>query len=144
CQTDAAGNDPASELDIHCKKFLVIRTGFTDRDVAYAAQRTRVNQFLQRRFKINGPFTFQTDLVQLRFHEFRNQLPRRVEAAIQINSTNDGFQCVDQQRLLGSASRLFLASSKKKILTELQLLRIFHQVRRADEKTFELGEFAFG
>src|SRR5262245_47072796 len=102
----------------------------------------RLKLLLQCGLEIRQLIGIVLDIVDLRLEKPQHHPACLVDAGIEIDRSDDGFKRVDEQRLLGPATRLFLALSQLQVSTQMNLLRIFDKIGGADEETLQFRKLA--
>src|SRR6266571_996889 len=68
---------------------------------------------------------------------------RLFNSSVEIDSSKNSLERIHQQRLFRPAARLFFTFPQLQVVAQMDLLRIFHEVRGADEEAFQLRKLTF-
>src|SRR5437867_6925344 len=63
---------------------------------------------------------------------------RLLNSTIEIDPSQNSLERIHQQRLFRPAARLFLTFPQLQVAAQMDSLRVFHEVRGADEEAFQL------
>ena len=83
------------------------------------------------------------NIFHLRFKEIQHYPAGLLKAAVEINSTDNGFERIHQQSLFCPAAGFFFASSELQVLAQVDSFCVFHEIRRADKESFQLRQLPF-
>jgi hypothetical protein len=103
-----------------------------------------LQKLLQRRLKIHELPGDAPDFRKLPSGHPKNQTSGDVNASIKIHRPQKSFESIHKECLLSPAAGLFLSFSEMKVPSEPKLFGVLDKIGRADEETFQSGQFAFG
>ena len=131
------GDGLAVNYNFHRKQFLVVRAGLVRNDVIGDPKMLRLQLLLKRRLEVHhlSPGVF--NVFNLRFEKSQHHATGFFNTVVEIDRSNDSFESIDQECLLGAAARLLFTSSQLQVPAQMDPLRVFHQIRGTHEEPFQ-------